>query len=120
MSGQTGSSAPMIEGWSRDGFLGERLPQLPDVPTMEEYSPGFGAFDAWVAVMAPKGTPGDIVKKMSAEVHAIGSTPELNAMFGKLGFFEEKDRSPERTAAYIKSQSEQFAKMAAAAHFTPE
>jgi tripartite-type tricarboxylate transporter receptor subunit TctC len=98
----------------------ERLPQLANVPTMNELYPNFGAFDAWLAIVAPAGTPPDIVKRMSAELHAIGSQDDLRAMFNKLGFFEETDRSPERTAAYIKSQTEQFAKMAAAADLKAE
>jgi tripartite-type tricarboxylate transporter receptor subunit TctC len=80
----------------------ERLPQLASVPTMSEL------------------TPPDIVKRMSAELHSIGSQDELRAMFNKLGFFEETDRSPERTAAYIKSQGEQFARMAAVAELKAE
>jgi tripartite-type tricarboxylate transporter receptor subunit TctC len=98
----------------------ERLPQLANVPTMNELYPNFGAFDAWLAIVAPAGTPPDIVKRMSAELHAIGSQDDLRAMFNKLGFFEETDRSPERTAAYIKSQTEQFAKMAAVADLKAE
>lgn len=114
-------------GFVRDGRLralavisDERLPQMPDVPTMAEIQPGFGAFDAWMAMVAPTGTPADVLKRMSAELHTIGSTPELKAIFGKLGFFEETDRSPQRTMSYIKSQSEQFDKMAKTANFVPE
>jgi tripartite-type tricarboxylate transporter receptor subunit TctC len=98
----------------------ERLPQLANVPTMNELHPNFGAFDAWLAIVAPTGTPADIVKRMSAELHAVGSQDDVRANFNKLGFFEETDRSPERTAAYIRSQAEQFAKMAAVADIKPE
>jgi tripartite-type tricarboxylate transporter receptor subunit TctC len=98
----------------------KRLPQLAGVPTMNEFYPNFGAFDAWLAVMAPTGTPPEIVKRMSAEIHAIGSRDDMRATFNKLGFFEEADRSPEWTAAYIRSQAEQFAKAAAVAELKAE
>ena len=97
-----------------------RLLQLADVPTLAELHPGFGAFDAWMSVVAPTGTPADIVRRMSAELHTIGSLQEVKSVFEKLGFFEETDRSPERAAAYIRSQSEQFDRMAKTANFVPE
>ena len=46
----------------------KRIPQLPDVPTMQEA--GVAGYDAsvWLALMAPAGTPRDIVVKLNAEI----------------------------------------------------
>src|ERR1041385_7773317 len=45
-----------------------RLPQFPDVPTISESGlPGF-LFDSWFAIMAPAGTPRDIIARLHAEV----------------------------------------------------
>ena len=45
-----------------------RLPQFPDVPTVSDSGlPGF-LFNSWFAIMAPAGTPKDIIAKLNAEV----------------------------------------------------
>lgn len=98
----------------------KRSPQLPDVPMMNESYPGFGSFEAWLMVVAPAATPPDIVRRMSQEIAKAGNSPELREFFGKLGFFEDEDRSPEAAAAFLKQQSELFAKMAKAADIKPE
>ena len=51
---------------------------------------------------------------------APGNSQELRDLFGKLGFFDDEDRTPEAAAAFLKQQSEQFAKMAKAADLKPE
>ena len=46
----------------------KRMPQYPDVPTVSEAGlPGF-EFNSWFAVMAPAGTPAEIVAKLNAEI----------------------------------------------------
>src|SRR6266436_4554796 len=51
----------------------KRLPQFPDVPTVSESGlPGF-LFNSWFAILAPAGTPKEIVARLNAEVvKAIG------------------------------------------------
>jgi tripartite-type tricarboxylate transporter receptor subunit TctC len=47
---------------------GKRIPQLPDVPTMQEAGvPGYDA-SVWLALLAPAGTPRDIVDRLNAEI----------------------------------------------------
>jgi tripartite-type tricarboxylate transporter receptor subunit TctC len=98
----------------------KRLPQLADVPTITETYPDFGSFEAWLMIVAPAGTPPDLVKRMSAELGRAGESQELRDLFRKLGFYDNDDFSPERAAAFLKQQSEQFAKMAKAANLKPE
>ena len=46
----------------------ERMPQYPDVPTVSESGlPGF-EFNSWFTMLAPTGTPPDIVARLNAEV----------------------------------------------------
>jgi tripartite-type tricarboxylate transporter receptor subunit TctC len=54
----------------------ERLPSLPNVPTIAESVPGFEA-KAWFGLFAPAGTPADIVQKLSAELQAMAADPEF-------------------------------------------
>ena len=64
----------------------ERWKQFPNVPTVAEaVSPGFEAF-AWNAIVAPAGTPRDIVARMSAELKAAVSSPEASEAFARIGF----------------------------------
>jgi tripartite-type tricarboxylate transporter receptor subunit TctC len=63
-----------------------RLPQFPGVPTVSESGlPGF-FFNSWFAIVAPAGTPADIVARLNAEVlNAIGD-PEIRHKLEELGF----------------------------------
>jgi len=54
--------------------IGRRNPELPDVPTLREL--GFDiATDSWFGVFAPKGTPADIVTRMSVAARKAMRTP---------------------------------------------
>jgi len=53
-----------------------RLRFAPDLPTIAETLPGFEV-TAWEGVLAPAGTPKEIVAKISAEMQRIGKDPEF-------------------------------------------
>ena len=60
----------------------KRIAQLPDVPTMQEA--GVAGYDAsvWLGLLAPIGTPKDIVTRLNTEIAKIMATPEAQkAMF---------------------------------------
>ncbi len=55
----------------------QRSPLLPDVPTVAESGlPGYEGL-GWFALMAPKGTPKDIIDKLNAEINRILQTPDV-------------------------------------------
>jgi tripartite-type tricarboxylate transporter receptor subunit TctC len=55
----------------------QRMPQLPDVPTVSESGlPGF-EFNSWFTIMAPTGTPADIVARLNAEVRKALADPAV-------------------------------------------
>jgi tripartite-type tricarboxylate transporter receptor subunit TctC len=63
----------------------ERVPLLPDVPTVREAGvPDFVSV-TWFALMAPKGTPDGILAKINSAVTEILRDPEVQAQFLKLG-----------------------------------
>jgi tripartite-type tricarboxylate transporter receptor subunit TctC len=64
----------------------KRLPQFPDVATVSESGlPGF-FFNSWFAILAPAGTPKEIVNRLNAEVlKALGDT-EVRRKLEELGF----------------------------------
>jgi tripartite-type tricarboxylate transporter receptor subunit TctC len=63
----------------------ERLPELPDVPTMIECGvPGYVA-SSWTGIVAPAGTPQPIVETLSAAVNANLASAEMKAKLKTLG-----------------------------------
>lgn len=55
----------------------ERMPMLPDVPTVAESGlPGYEGV-GWFGLVAPKGTPPDIIRKLNAEVNRILNSPDV-------------------------------------------
>jgi len=63
----------------------ERLPQLPQVPTMKES--GFPSFvtATWNGVLAPRGTPRSVVQRLEAATLKVASSPEFKARVAALG-----------------------------------
>ena len=63
----------------------ERLPIAKDIPTVAEtVLPGYVAI-AWNGLVAPKGTPADIVTRLNAETVKVLAEPEIAAKFAALG-----------------------------------
>ena len=58
---------------------------LPDVPTMAEA--GLAGYEAtlWLGLMAPKGTPKDVVDKLNAAVSKIAGQPDVKQLWNKQG-----------------------------------
>lgn len=64
----------------------QRLPTLPDVPTIAEQGyPGFEFF-SWAAWMAPKGTPRPIIDTLNAEVKKAMADPAISKQLVQLGY----------------------------------
>jgi tripartite-type tricarboxylate transporter receptor subunit TctC len=64
----------------------ERLPTLPDAPTIAEAGlPGF-EFLAWGALLAPKGTPTPIIEKLNSAAVTAMNDPELRKRLTDLGY----------------------------------
>jgi tripartite-type tricarboxylate transporter receptor subunit TctC len=67
----------------------KRIPSLPDVPTLDELGRDMGLQDfevtAWQGLFVPKGTPADIVSRLSAEMNKAITTPEVKARLEDFG-----------------------------------
>ncbi len=63
----------------------KRLPSLPDVPTLDEI--GIKGFEvtAWQGLFVPKGTPADIVARLSTEMNKAIAVPEVKARLEDFG-----------------------------------
>jgi tripartite-type tricarboxylate transporter receptor subunit TctC len=81
------------------------------VPTIGETGvPGFEAI-VWVGLLAPAGTPRDIVVKLNGEVVRLLRTPEVQASFAAAGV-EPVPKSPEAFGAYVRSEFEKWRRVA--------
>lgn len=67
-------------------FLDRRMPQLPDVPTMEEAGIKGMNIAGFYGMYAPAGTPRDIVARMSTEVQKILKMPDVVQRFYDFAF----------------------------------
>jgi tripartite-type tricarboxylate transporter receptor subunit TctC len=80
-----------------------RIPEIPDVPTMDELGyPGMPP-DSWQAIVAPAGTPAAIVAKINKLVNEGLATPELQNKLKQLGG-EPQPMSVTDFAAFIADQ----------------
>ncbi len=89
----------------------ERLASLPDVPTTVEGGSDF-IFSAWNAMVAPKGTPTDIVTKLADALSKALDDPVVQARYVELGSSVPKgaDRGPTGLQKLVESEI---------AHITP-
>lgn len=63
----------------------KRVGALPDVPTLSETAvPGFNSI-SWIGLLAPSGTPRDVVEKISADVREILASDEVKTKLLELG-----------------------------------
>ena len=90
----------------------ERSPLLPEVPTIAEQ--GLAGFEdvTWTALMAPTGTPPDIVERVRAAVATAVGQPELRKRFLDRAIELQASKSSDEFTAYVKSEVENFARLA--------
>jgi tripartite-type tricarboxylate transporter receptor subunit TctC len=93
---------------------GERLPALPDVPTIAETLPGFEAV-AWYAIAAPPGTPESIADKINFDVNEALLQPEIQDRLKELSA-QTFGGSREKAAAYIRQEIERWSGVIKAAN----
>ena len=88
----------------------QRLPQFPDVPTISESGlPGF-VFNSWFAILAPAGTPRDIVTRLHAEVVKALGDADVRRKLEDLGF-AIRGSSPEELGAMTRDQLAKYARL---------
>src|ERR1700675_341137 len=96
-----GSALPLIQA-GRIKIIAiatkQRLKTLPDVPTVAEAGGPAGlAVDSWLGIVAPRGTPPEIVRRINAEVNRQLADPEVLQQLQTFGF-EAAPGTPEQFA----------------------
>ena len=87
-----------------------RYSELPDVPTLEES--GVKGYDAtiWLGLLAPPGTPREIVQKINAEVSRVLASAEARKLMASAGV-EVATSTPEEFAALMQSELDRWGKV---------
>jgi tripartite-type tricarboxylate transporter receptor subunit TctC len=88
----------------------QRAPAAPEIPTVAESGlPGFET-STWFALVAPAGTPPDVLARLNAEVKRSLAQADVKQRFAGLGMTAE-DSTPEGLDAYIKSEIAKWTKV---------
>lgn len=111
------ASVPTLLGSIKQGKVralavtsARRVDDLPDVPTINES--GYKGFDAvtWFGLLAPAGTPKDVVGKLNAEFNKALKQPELAKRLGDEGA-DPAGGTPEQFAALIRDEIARWGKV---------
>ena len=96
----------------------KRASAAPDLPTMAEL--GFKDFDCgiWFGLMAPAGTPPEIINTLNRAANDALTSDQVRAALRQQGI-DTLGGSPERFATYIGTEIKKWADVAAAAGLTP-
>jgi tripartite-type tricarboxylate transporter receptor subunit TctC len=95
-----------------------RTPALPDVPTVDEFVPGYEA-SFWNGIGAPKNTPPEVIDRLNAEINAATTDPKTRTRFAELGV-TALPGSPADFAKLIADETEKWGKVIRAANIKPE
>ncbi len=82
---------------------------VPGVPPIAATVPGFD-WQAWQGIVAPTGTPKEIVTRLSAELQKIQATPEFREQLVKFGMDPFPPQTPAEFAAMITAEQPRWAK----------
>jgi tripartite-type tricarboxylate transporter receptor subunit TctC len=96
-----------------------RFPSAPDLPTIAETLPGFD-IDGWLVVVAPAGTPADIVALLNQEIGRFLQKPEIQQRLLALGLAITGTDTPQTTDEFIRHEQAQWRSLAHELHLQPE
>jgi tripartite-type tricarboxylate transporter receptor subunit TctC len=108
---------PSVVSMVRDGRLrpiavtsAKRLPGLDSIPTLSETLPGF-AYVGWFAMVAPTGTPADVVAKINRDMGQVLADAENVQKLRDLGIYTEGAGTPESTGQFFASERTRWAQV---------
>jgi tripartite-type tricarboxylate transporter receptor subunit TctC len=88
----------------------KRAASAAEIPTVAEQGiPGF-AIEAWYGIVAPAGTPPDIVAKLAGALRETLQSPDVQQRFDELGYETILD-TPAQFGAFIRADVERYAKV---------
>ncbi|QEZ43198.1 Bug family tripartite tricarboxylate transporter substrate binding protein [Cupriavidus oxalaticus] len=91
-------------------FSSKRSPALPQVPTMQEAGFDGMVFNSWAGLLAPAGTPKEIVNRLNQEVTRIVALPEIKEKLAAIDY-EAVGSTPEQFATTIAEDTARWARI---------
>jgi tripartite-type tricarboxylate transporter receptor subunit TctC len=91
---------------------------LPDVPALGEFVPGYEA-SGWYGLGTPKGTPGEIINKLSEAMNIALADPKLQARLTDLGV-DPMPMTPAEFEKFIAAETDKWAKVIKTSGIKPE
>ena len=88
-----------------------RFPGLPDLPSVSETVPGV-VMNGWFAVVAPAGTPLEIVQRLNREMGEYLKGPEIQQRLLAFGLATEGAGTPESTGQFIRQEQDNWRALA--------
>ena len=104
--GDTTSTLPMIQQGIVRGIAvttAKRSPAAPDIPAVAETVPGYESA-SWQMLVAPRGTPPEVIALLNREVHAIFSDPAVIAELTKRGVGPAITGTPAEVSEFVKQE----------------
>src|SRR6185295_2864646 len=80
----------------------KRLPNLPDLPAINETVPGVVS-SGWIVLMAPAGVPDSIIQKVNADMRKVLAEKEVQEKFHTLGTYS-RDLTPAQTGEFMRNE----------------
>ena len=88
-----------------------RLPTAPDIPPIAETGvPGFDAA-SWIMIMAPVGTPSNVVAMLHGEIKEIAEMPEVRQQLEQFGMIAVESPSPNELQRFVQSEVARWGKV---------
>jgi tripartite-type tricarboxylate transporter receptor subunit TctC len=97
----------------------ERLPFLPDVPTIDSFLQGYEAA-GWIGFGVPKGTPPEIIAALNKQTNAAVLDPSIKQRFADLGAVVVSPNSPDEFAKFIAENIDKWIKVIKFAGIKPQ
>jgi tripartite-type tricarboxylate transporter receptor subunit TctC len=98
----------------------ERIPSVPDVPTLTEQGFPTNQSSSWQGILVPAGTPGPIVAKLHAAIVKAVANPDVQKRMSEAGSAAVSSASPEEFKAYITADSAKWAEVIKVTGAKPE
>jgi tripartite-type tricarboxylate transporter receptor subunit TctC len=96
----------------------KRAAALPDVPTVAETLPGYEV-STWSGIVAPRGTPAEVVERLNREINAALADPGVKARIAEIGG-TPLVYTPQEFETVIRADTDKWAKVIKAANIKPE
>jgi tripartite-type tricarboxylate transporter receptor subunit TctC len=117
----------LVEPHARSGKLrlvaaatAQRIPGLPDLPTVAESGvPGYEA-GTWFALVGPAGMPREVVAKVYADTARILADPAFREQYVTRQWFEAVGNTPEQFAEYLKAEYARWERLIRLSHVSVE